>query len=133
MDDFSAQPGAPNAFGLIGAFANAVAPGKRPLSSMTPTIVTKDGTPILCVGAAGGPTIVSATVQTIVNVIDFGLDVSAAVAAPRIHAQWMPNALVVEPDVPRDVVKATGEARAQGRADADAWPRCRRSRCRPSG
>jgi gamma-glutamyltranspeptidase / glutathione hydrolase len=106
MDDFSAQPGAPNAFGLIGAFANAVAPGKRPLSSMTPTIVTKDGEPILCVGAAGGPTIVTATVQTIVNVIDFGLDVSAAVSAPRVHAQWMPNALVVEPDVPRDVVQA---------------------------
>jgi gamma-glutamyltranspeptidase / glutathione hydrolase len=104
MDDFSAQPGAPNAFGLIGAFANAVAPGKRPLSSMAPTIVTRDGTPILCVGAAGGPTIVSSTVQTIVNVVDFGLDVSAAVAAPRIHAQWMPNAVVVEPDVPRDVI-----------------------------
>ncbi len=105
MDDFSAQPGAPNAFGLIGAFANAVAPGKRPLSSMTPTIVTKDGEPILCVGAAGGPTIVSSTVQTIINVIDFGLDVSAAVSAPRIHAQWMPNALVVETDIPRDVVE----------------------------
>jgi len=105
MDDFSAQPGAPNAFGLIGAFANAVAPGKRPLSSMTPTIVTKDGTPILCVGGAGGPTIVSATVQTIVNMVDFGMNVSAAVAAPRIHAQWMPNAVVVEPDVPRDVVQ----------------------------
>ncbi|MGZ3441565.1 MAG: gamma-glutamyltransferase, partial [Polyangia bacterium] len=105
MDDFSAQPGAPNAFGLIGAFANGVAPGKRPLSSMTPTIVTKDGEPILCVGGAGGPTIVSATVQTIVNVIDFGLDVSAAVGAPRMHAQWMPNAVVVEPDVPRDVVQ----------------------------
>jgi gamma-glutamyltranspeptidase/glutathione hydrolase len=106
MDDFSAQPGAPNAFGLIGAFANAVAPGKRPLSSMTPTIVTKDGVPILCVGAAGGPTIVSSTVQTIVDVVDFGLDVSAAVSAPRIHAQWMPNAVVVEPDVPRDVIEA---------------------------
>ncbi|HEY2749075.1 MAG TPA: gamma-glutamyltransferase [Polyangia bacterium] len=105
MDDFSAQPGAPNAFQLIGAFANAVAPGKRPLSSMTPTIVTKDGEPILCVGAAGGPTIVSSTVQTIVNVVDFGLDVSAAVAAPRVHAQWMPNAMVAEPDVPDDVVK----------------------------
>jgi gamma-glutamyltranspeptidase/glutathione hydrolase len=105
MDDFSAQPGAPNAFGLIGAFANAVAAGKRPLSSMTPTIVTKDGAPILCVGAAGGPTIVSSTVQTIVNVIDFGLDVSAAISAPRIHAQWMPNAVVIEPDVPRDVVQ----------------------------
>ena len=106
MDDFSAQPGAPNAFGLIGAFANAIAAGKRPLSSMTPMIVTRDGAALLCVGAAGGPTIISATVETIVNAIDFGLDVSAAVSAPRVHAQWMPDIAAVEPEVPRDVVQA---------------------------
>jgi gamma-glutamyltranspeptidase/glutathione hydrolase len=105
MDDFSAQPGVPNAFGLIGAFANSIAPGKRPLSSMSPMIVTKDGQAILCAGAAGGPTIVTATVQTVVNVIDYGLDVEAAVAAPRVHAQWMPNVAMVEDDVPRDVVE----------------------------
>jgi gamma-glutamyltranspeptidase/glutathione hydrolase len=109
MDDFSAQPGAPNAFGLIGAFANAIAPGKRPLSSMTPMIVTKDGEPVLCVGASGGPMIISATVQAVANVIDFGLDVSAAVSAPRVHAQWMPDMALVEGDVPRDVTDALGK------------------------
>jgi gamma-glutamyltranspeptidase/glutathione hydrolase len=106
MDDFSAQPGVPNAFGLIGAFANAIAPGKRPTSSTSPMILTRDGAPVLCVGAAGGPTIISATVQTIVNVIDFGLDVQAAVNAPRVHAQWMPDVTAVEVDVPRDVQNA---------------------------
>ncbi|MDB4968956.1 MAG: ggt [Myxococcales bacterium] len=105
MDDFSAQPGVPNAFGLIGAFANAIAAGKRPLSSMTPMIVTKDGEPILCVGAAGGPTIITATVQTIINTIDFGLDVEAAVASPRVHAQWMPYVAIVERETPRDVIQ----------------------------
>src|SRR6266508_374922 len=84
MDDFSAQPGVPNAFGLVGAFANAIAPGKRPASSTAPMILTRDGQPVLCVGGAGGPTIISATVQTIVNVIDFGLDVQAAVDQPRV-------------------------------------------------
>jgi gamma-glutamyltranspeptidase/glutathione hydrolase len=104
MDDFSAQPGVPNAFGLVGAFANAIAPGKRPVSSMAPMIVTRDGAPVLCVGGAGGPTIISATVQTIVNVIDFGLDVQAAVNQPRVHAQWLPDLTSVEPDIPADVV-----------------------------
>ncbi len=106
MDDFSAQPGVPNAFGLIGAFANAIAPGKRPTSSTTPMILTRDGEPVLCVGAAGGPTIISATVQAIVNVIDFGLDVQAAVNAPRVHAQWMPDVTAVEVDVSHDVQEA---------------------------
>jgi gamma-glutamyltranspeptidase/glutathione hydrolase len=106
MDDFSAQPGAPNAFGLIGAFANAIGPGRRPLSSMNPMIVTKDGEPILCVGGAGGPRIMTSTVQTIVNTIDFGMDVSAAVDAPRVHHQWMPHVALVEAETPRDVIQA---------------------------
>lgn len=105
MDDFSAHPGAPNAFGLVGSWANAIAPGKRPLSSMSPMIVTQDGQAVLCAGAAGGPTIVTATVQTVVNVIDYGLDVAAAVDAPRVHAQWLPRRAVVEDDVARDVVE----------------------------
>jgi gamma-glutamyltranspeptidase/glutathione hydrolase len=104
MDDFSAQPGVPNAFGLIGAFANAVAPGKRPLSSMTPMVVVKDGQPVVCVGGSGGPFIVSETVQAVVAAIDHGLDAEAAVSQPRIHAQWMPDILFVEPEVPLDVV-----------------------------
>ncbi|HTO59447.1 MAG TPA: gamma-glutamyltransferase [Pseudomonadales bacterium] len=99
MDDFAAQPGAPNIFGLIGAAANAVAPRKRPLSSMTPTIVIKDGRPILVAGGSGGPLIITATLQTLLNVVDFDLDATAAVAAPRIHHQWVPDALVVEPGI----------------------------------
>ncbi len=105
MDDFSAQPGVPNAYGLIGGFANAVAPGKRPLSSMTPLVLVKDGAPAMCVGGSGGPLIVSETVQTIVNVVDFGLDAEAAVSQPRIHAQWVPDVLLVEAEIPVDVVE----------------------------
>ncbi len=96
MDDFSAQPGVPNFFGLVGAEANAVAPGKRPLSSMSPTLVLKDGKPILSVGAAGGPTIISQTVLAIINVLDYGMNIDQAIASPRFHHQWSPNELKVE-------------------------------------
>jgi gamma-glutamyltranspeptidase/glutathione hydrolase len=105
MDDFSARPGVPNAYGLIGAFANAIAPRKRPLSSMSPTLVLDGDSPLICAGGSGGPMIVSETVQTIVNVIDFGMDAEAAVSSPRIHAQWVPDELVVEPEIPADVVE----------------------------
>jgi gamma-glutamyltranspeptidase/glutathione hydrolase len=105
MDDFSLTPGVPNAFGLIGNEQNAVAPRKRPLSSMTPTIaVDGDGRVRVVVGAAGGPTIISATAQVFLNVVDWKLDAQAAVAAPRIHDQWFPDALDVEPEIARDVV-----------------------------
>ncbi len=104
MDDFSLTPGVPNAFGLIGNEQNAVAPRKRPLSSMTPTIaVDGDGRVRVVVGAAGGPTIISATTQVLLNVVDWKLDAQAAVAAPRIHDQWFPDELQVEPDIVRDV------------------------------
>ena len=96
MDDFSAQPGVANHFGLIGAEANAVAPGKRPLSSMSPTIVLRGDEPVLAIGAAGGPTIISQTVLAIVNVLDFGMDLPAAIAAPRFHHQWSPDELKIE-------------------------------------
>ena len=96
MDDFSAQPGVPNAFGLVGAEANAVAPGKRPLSSMSPTIVMRDGKPVLAVGAAGGPTIISQTVLNLVAVLDLGLPLDAALAQPRFHHQWQPDELRLE-------------------------------------
>jgi gamma-glutamyltranspeptidase/glutathione hydrolase len=99
MDDFAAKPGSPNMFGLIQGERNAVAPAKRPLSAMTPTIVLrKDGTPWFAVGAAGGPRIISAVLQTIVNVIDHGMDIQEALDSPRIHHQWMPDELVVEPN-----------------------------------
>ncbi len=96
MDDFSAQPGVRNAFGLIGAEANEVAPGKRPLSSMSPTIVLKNGQPILAVGAAGGPTIINQTVLNIINVLDYGMDIDQALATPRFHHQWSPDELKIE-------------------------------------
>ncbi len=99
MDDFSAQPGAANVYGLVGTEANAVAPGKRPLSSMAPMIVTRGGQPLLAVGGSGGPLILSGTLQVLLNVLDFDLDATAAVAAPRIHDQWMPPVLAVEPGV----------------------------------
>jgi gamma-glutamyltranspeptidase/glutathione hydrolase len=100
MDDFSIQPGVTNYFGLLGAEANAVAPGKRPLSSMSPTIVLKDGKPILALGAAGGPTIISAVVMELVSMLDLGMSPAEAVAAPRIHHQWFPNELQVEKALP---------------------------------
>jgi gamma-glutamyltranspeptidase/glutathione hydrolase len=99
MDDFSAQPGAPNVYGLVGTEANAVAPHKRPLSSMTPTIVTRDGRPLLVLGGSGGPWIISGTTEVLLNVLDFGMDARMAVAAPRIHDQWVPATLAVEPGI----------------------------------
>ena len=105
MDDFSIQPGVANAFGLVGAEANAVAPGKRPLSSMSPTIVLKEGRPILSVGAAGGPTIISQTLLAIVNVIDFGMPVENALAQPRFHHQWKPDELKIEKRAGQQVLR----------------------------
>ncbi len=106
MDDFSAQPGVPNVYGLIGNDANAVAPNKRPLSSMTPTIVTRHGRPILALGGSGGPLIISGTVEVLLNVLDFDMEAAAAVAAARIHDQWVPPVLVVEPGVPAPLREA---------------------------
>jgi gamma-glutamyltranspeptidase/glutathione hydrolase len=104
MDDFAAQPGKPNAFGLVGGENNAVAPGKRPLSSMTPTIVLKDGQPVLTVGAAGGPKIITQVLLAIVRRLDFGQSLKDAVAAPRIHHQWRPKSLAVEKEMPAAIV-----------------------------
>jgi gamma-glutamyltranspeptidase / glutathione hydrolase len=106
MDDFSIQPGVANYFGLVGAEANAVAPGKRPLSSMSPTIVLTNGEPILAVGAAGGPTIISQVVLALVNMLDLGMTPDAALAKPRIHHQWLPNELMVEDTLPDAVREA---------------------------
>ena len=91
LDDFAAKPGAPNAFGLVGGDANAPGPRKRPLSSMTPTIVLKNGKPFLVTGSPGGSRIITAVLQIIINVIDRGMNIADAVAAPRIHHQWLPD------------------------------------------
>ncbi len=96
MNDFSAKPGAPNTAGLRTSEQNAIAPGKRPLSSMTPTIVTKDGELFLVVGSPGGPTIISTVLQVITNIVDFGMNLRQAVDFPRFHHQWMPDELRLE-------------------------------------
>jgi len=103
MDDFSAQPGTPNAFGLVGAEANAIAPGKRPLSSMSPTLVLRDGRPVASLGAAGGPTIITQVVLALVGMIDFGQSPAEALAGPRFHHQWRPDSLRLETAVPEPV------------------------------
>lgn len=104
MDDFSTQPGVPNAYGLVGGEANAIEPGKRPLSSMTPTIVLKDGKPYIIIGSPGGPRIITTLLQVILNVIDYGLNIQEAIDAPRVHHQWLPDTLRVENGISDDVI-----------------------------
>jgi gamma-glutamyltranspeptidase/glutathione hydrolase len=107
MDDFSAKPGSPNMFGLLGGDANAIAPGKRMLSSMTPTIVTKDGRTVLVLGSPGGGRIITTVLQVLLNVLEFGMDVQEAVDAPRFHHQWYPDSVMIETKgFPADVVTA---------------------------
>ena len=111
LDDFTAAPGASNAFGLVGFEANLPGPGKRPLSSMSPTIVLRDGKPVLVTGTPGGSRIISAVLQIVVDVLDYRMDVAAAVAAPRVHHQWMPDVVRVERGLPQetlDALKAKG-------------------------
>ena len=103
MDDFSVKPGVPNAYGAVGGEANAIEPGKRMLSSMTPTIVLKNGKPFMVVGTPGGPTIPTSVFQVITNAIDFNLDPFTNVNAPRFHHQWLPDELVIEKDFPKKV------------------------------
>jgi gamma-glutamyltranspeptidase/glutathione hydrolase len=98
MDDFSVKPGVPNMYGAIGNEKNAIAPGKRMLSSMTPTIVLKNNKPYLVVGTPGGTTIPTSVFQTIVNVIDFGMNANDAVNKPKFHHQWLPDEVFVERD-----------------------------------
>jgi gamma-glutamyltranspeptidase / glutathione hydrolase len=106
LDDFTAAPGAANAYGLVGFDANLPGPGKRPLSSMSPTIVLKDGKPVLVTGSPGGSRIISTVLQVIVNVIDHHMDVAAAVAAPRLHHQWLPDEVRVERGFTEDTLAA---------------------------
>jgi gamma-glutamyltranspeptidase/glutathione hydrolase len=106
MDDFSKAPDTPNIYGLVDTRGmNAVAPFKRPLSSMTPTIVTKDGATVFVTGSPGGPRIISTALLTILNFVDYGMDVQQAVSAPRIHHQWIPDKLSVEQAIPEDVIQ----------------------------
>lgn len=126
MDDFSVKPGAPNMFGLTGGEANAIEPGKRMLSSMTPTIVEKDGRLFMVVGTPGGSTIMTSVFQTILNVVDFGMNMQEAVSAPRFHHQWLPAEVAVEKEAigkpVRHALSTTGyklvNRHAIGRVDA---------------
>ncbi|HEY6858590.1 MAG TPA: gamma-glutamyltransferase [Pseudolabrys sp.] len=106
LDDFTAKPGTANAYGLVGYNANLPGPGKRPLSSMTPTIVLKDGKPFLITGSPGGSRIINTVLQVIVNAIDFHMPVGQAVSAPRVHHQWQPDEVSVEPGFAPDVLDA---------------------------
>jgi len=126
MDDFSVKPGTPNMYGLIGGTANAIEPGKRMLSSMTPTILEKDGKLFMVVGTPGGSTIMTSVFQTILNVVDFGMEIQEAVTAPRFHHQWLPDEVALEKEAVaqpiRHSLSATGyklvDRNGIGRVDA---------------
>ncbi len=120
MDDFAVAPGVPNAYHLEGERANEVRPGKRPLSSMTPIIVTKNGTPVMTTGGSGGPTIVSGVLQVTLNILAFHLDATSAVAEPRIHEQAAPDVVIVEEAMPAATRSALGAdgLQAEGRAES---------------
>jgi gamma-glutamyltranspeptidase/glutathione hydrolase len=96
MDDFTTRPGQPNLFGLVQGPQNAIAPGKRPLSSMSPTIITRDGKPVMVLGSPGGARIITITLETILNLVDYGMELQEAVDAPRFHHQWLPDEVYVE-------------------------------------
>jgi gamma-glutamyltranspeptidase / glutathione hydrolase len=125
MDDFSAKPGEPNIFGLIGGEANSIEPGKRMLSSMTPTIVIKEGKPYLIIGSPGGSTIITVVLQVILNCLDFSMNIKEAIDMPRIHHQWLPDKIDYEPfslelDVKENLLKTghnLGNVRELGRAE----------------
>lgn len=119
MDDFSAKPGEPNAFGLTGGEANAVQPGKKPLSSMTPTLLMKDDKVFLVTGSPGGSQIITTVLQTIVNVVDHGMNIQAATNAPRVHHQWWPDELLVERTVSPDTIALL---RARGHTVTPTYP-----------
>lgn len=120
LDDFTAKPGASNAYGLVGYTANLPGPGKRPLSSMTPAIVLKDGKPVLVTGSPGGSRIITAVLQVITNVIDFDMSMAEAVSAPRLHHQWQPDQTYVEPGFDAGLLAAL---KARGHHIEPAAPR----------
>ena len=97
MDDFTQKPGVPNLYGLVQGEANAIQPKKTPLSSMSPTVVAKDGKPFMVIGSPGGSRIITITLEAIINVVDHGMNIQEAIDAPRIHHQWLPDTVYVEP------------------------------------
>jgi len=122
MDDFSKAPGTPNVYGLVDERgANAIAPGKRPLSSMTPTILLRDGKIFMVTGSPGGPRIISTTLHTILNVVDFGMDVQEAVTRPRYHHQWVPDKVFAEPELPEAIVEGLRRREHEVEVEDRTW------------
>ena len=120
MDDFASKQGVPNAYGLLQGPANAIGPGKRPLSAMTPTIVLKDGKLFLVLGSPGGPTIITTVANVLMGVIDYGLDIQAAVNAPRFHNQWLPDSIMVEDRFSPDTIHLL-ESKGQKITTRNLW------------
>lgn len=133
MDDFSSKAGVPNAYGLVGGTANAIAPGKRMLSSMTPTILARGGKLALVVGSPGGSTIITSVLQTIVGIVDYGLDPQQAVAAPRLHHQWLPDYIDVENRALLPVALDTLHARGYALHPRAPWGRIEAIEVMPNG
>jgi gamma-glutamyltranspeptidase/glutathione hydrolase len=121
MDDFTSKPGVPNMFGLVQGAANAIAPGKTPLSSMSPTILTRDGKVALVIGSPGGSRIITITLEAILNMIDHGMDVQEAIDAPRIHEQWLPDTVSLEPFALSPDTRRLLEQRGYTFEDEDHW------------
>ncbi|QNH63352.1 gamma-glutamyltransferase [Hymenobacter sediminicola] len=133
MDDFSSKPGTPNAYGLVGGTANAIAPGKRMLSSMTPTIFTKNGKLALVVGTPGGSTIITSVLQASINILDYGMNAQQAVAAPRLHHQWLPDQIDVEAGALLPAAEDTLRARGYTLKPRSPWGRVEVIRVLPGG
>jgi gamma-glutamyltranspeptidase/glutathione hydrolase len=134
IDDFSLQPGVPNQFGLIGGTANAIAPGKRPLSSMTPTVLRRGGGSVaLVLGSPGGPRIITSVLSVIVRTMLFGETLATAVAAPRFHQQWAPSATDFEPGWPPELLEALSRRGHTVRAREQPWGRVQAIQVLPDG
>jgi gamma-glutamyltranspeptidase/glutathione hydrolase len=133
MDDFSAKAGVPNMYGLVGGTANAIAPGKRMLSSMTPTILTKNGKLVLVTGSPGGSTIINSVLQSILSIVDYGADAEQAVSAPRLHHQWLPDQLDVEAGALTPEVEKTLQEKGYNPRPRAPWGRLDLIRVLPSG
>ena len=133
MDDFSAKPGVPNSYGLVGGTANAIAPGKRMLSSMTPTLLTKGGRLFLVTGSPGGSTIITSVLQSILSIVDYGANAEEAVSAPRLHSQWLPDQLDVEPGALTPAAEKTLQEKGFNPKPRASWGRLDVIRVLPSG
>lgn len=133
MDDFAVAPGVPNLFGLVGGEANAIAPFKTPLSSMTPTIVTQNGNLIMAAGSPGGSTIITTVLQLVLNVLEFKMNAAEAVSAPRIHHQWLPDTLLIEQGGFKDQTLETLKQRGHQLKQQNGWGNANLIRVTPDG